>query len=65
MKWISVKDRLPTDDSEVLLCLSGYLIDSLIVGRWSLVGHCWVRGLFGNYVEGDVTHWLPIPERPE
>lgn len=64
-KWISVKDRLPEDDGEVLACN----------GNDAFIAHCegdyWAVYLLNT--EDDcyeqhvvkVTHWMPLPEPPE
>lgn len=64
-KWISVKDRLPEDDGEVLACN----------GKDVFIAHCegeyWAVYLLNT--EDDcyeqhvvkVTHWMPLPEPPE
>ena len=57
-KWISVKDRLPEDDGEVLI---------LVNGRRVYLGYYKNRECLNNIlVEGEiVTHWMPIPETPK
>jgi len=61
--WISVTDRLPEPDVEVLLyaencthALHGEYKDIFGDGNYKFIGHC---------VEiKNVTHWLPLPEPP-
>ena len=54
-KWISVKDRLPKDCTDVLTntlvgCYVGYYDND--VGLWYETGPT------------EVTHWMPLPEPP-
>ena len=58
-KWIPVSERLPEDGKPVWVCTiwneqhSGFLIDGV-----------WV-GLFRDFREGEITHWMPLPEPSE
>jgi len=57
-RWIPVSERLPEDGKPVWVCTiwneqhSGFLIDGV-----------WV-GLFRDFREGEITHWMPLPELP-
>lgn len=59
-QWISVKDRLPDDEKDVLC----YLGDAIL--RFTTVGY-----LLDGEWRGDgfplryVTHWMPLPEPPK
>jgi len=56
--WIPASERLPEDGKPVWVCTiwneqhSGFLIDGV-----------WV-GLFRDFREGEITHWMPLPEPP-
>ena len=58
-RWIPVSERLPEDGKPVWVCTiwneqhSGNLTDD-----------CWT-GLFRDFREGEITHWLPLPPNPE
>lgn len=58
MKWISVKEQLPTEDVRVLVYLKttrSYTkmdTDRLLDGIWVRWGR-------------DVTHWMSLPEPPK
>lgn len=60
-EWISVKDRLPENVKEGLL----------IALRWGAVdiGWCedgrWGSEFVDEYEDGEVTHWMPLPEPPK
>ena len=67
MKWISVKDRLPEDVRKPYLThrvtASGrsvietrYLTHSLVSPR---------TAYWEGKKNGEVTHWMPLPNRPE
>lgn len=52
MSWISVEDRLPSEDDQVLGCS----INGVVITFETL----WVED-FGIW---DITHWMPLPEPP-
>ena len=60
-EWISVKDRLPESGKE------GVLIGL----RWGEVdiGWCedgrWDSEFVNEYEDGEVTHWMPLPQPPK
>ena len=60
-EWISVKERLPESEKESVL----------IALRWGGVdiGWCedgrWRSEFVNEYEDGEVTHWMPLPEPPE
>lgn len=57
--WISVKDKLPEDQVEVLvLTRSMKGMRNVDKGYWS-IDHFIHRG------RAQVTHWMPMPELPE
>ena len=57
--WISVKDKLPEDQVEVLvLTRSMKGMRNVDKGYWS-IDHFIHRGC------AQVTHWMPMPELPE
>lgn len=64
MKWISVKDQLPEKEVYVLVITKekAYAIAFLsqFNGKkeWSIFDTHWIDF-------EDVTHWMPLPEKPE
>lgn len=59
-KWISVKDRLPEDDDDVLILSNERII---FVGCYK--NGQWISySLYAIYANV-VTHWMPIPEIPK
>ena len=67
MQWISVEDRIPSEAGNVLSYIdkpSGEsigLINCYICPEYEFV--IW-ETLDGEDVEGEVTHWMPLPEPP-
>ena len=63
--WISVDERLPEVDREVILYSSGD--DGMCIGhrmRYIKKGYGYVESSDLNAVNG-VTHWMPRPDSPE
>ncbi|MCR9263332.1 MAG: DUF551 domain-containing protein [Flavobacteriaceae bacterium] len=65
MSWISVKDRLPEQTSDVLVCYP------LIDGYIGMASACYDEGKWWDY-KGDnvisiyqITHWMELPEPPK
>ena len=60
-EWISVKDRLPESGKDAVL----------IALRWGTVdiGWCeegrWGSEFVNEYDDGEVTHWMPLPQPPK
>lgn len=76
--WISVKDRLPEPNTDVLLIAHGWKERSVYIGRLRTVEptKSWLTGItskgsdwtiwgFSYIVEPIVTHWMPLPEPPK
>ena len=57
-KWISVKDRLPEDDVDVLILIYGKVIGVgyRINGKWKSIAKAKAPV---------VTHWMSLPEPPK
>lgn len=75
--WISVKDRLPEPEQEVLVIAHGWSDRLLYIGSYQRMEAetSWLTGvtskasdwsLWGwSYLrEPEVTHWMPLPEPP-
>ena len=76
--WISVKERLPEPDQEVLLIAHGWKGQLLYIGRLhhEEAETSWLTGITTmesewringwSYLKTPlVTHWMPLPELPE
>ena len=77
-EWISVDDRLPSDEQDVLVIAHGWDGRLVYVGSHKRVEaqKSWITGitnkssewlLWGwSYLkEPMVTHWMPLPEKPK
>ncbi len=68
MEWISVKDELPPQNENVILCdgkeifcgsFEGNIKGNQCWGNQACDGVC-----YGWYEKGQVTHWMPLPSFP-
>ena len=68
--WISVEDRLPEDDGDVLAIVSGYptpnitLADVMVVAAFCK-GEGWYIGEYPDWDNPIITYWMPLPEPPK
>lgn len=68
--WISVEDRLPEDDGDVLAIVSGYptpnitLEDVLVVATFC-EGEGWYIEEYRDWDNPIITYWMPLPEPPK
>lgn len=70
-KWVSVEERLPADDENVLVYAIGNNEDSVV----AMTGY--THNMYGYNIEGwrapwqyffyeyKITHWMPLPEPPK
>ena len=78
-EWISVKDRLPEEDGNYLVChwfmktpiisLCGFAKDGEEVDEYDLK---WQKNVWYDYCSeygyvaiNDITHWMPLPQPPK
>ena len=80
-EWISVKDRLPEEDGDYLVCyeegyredygfdkigIAPFEVDCEGFGIWQEYFHPVSLGSLGTeWIDIPVTHWMPLPELPE
>lgn len=70
-QWISIEDRLPEADQNVLLYVDYSVYETITMFVGHLLErdghHHWApydwNGLGFNF--DDITHWMPLPEPPE
>lgn len=62
-EWISVKDRLPTENGKYLAAIAGDKIEEPYVILW-----WFYNGKFQDFYYFPtryVSHWMPLPEPPK
>ena len=74
-EWISIKDRLPEENTRVLICtqwgdvwMASYYSECRIAQKLFSPAHWDVETLRGGGIDfkaTDVTHWMPLPGLPE
>jgi hypothetical protein len=57
--WVSVKERLPKHDNDVLMVVDG------VEGKFIYIGHYNRWWWLDDSTTYNVTHWQPLPEPPE
>ena len=62
--WISVKDELPEEYSEVIICING---GSTGVAYYEPIGLicAFINDHYDELVSNEVTHWMPLPLPPK
>lgn len=64
-KWISVKDRLPEDMGDVLVCAFWHERWQTMIAWCRKADEQWFAYTsHGERMLGHVTHWMPLPEPP-
>lgn len=61
-RWISVDERLPEEDCQVLVTVKCLSDGDLLVDTAWLIGGKWIDENGDEYDEWGVTHWQPLPE---
>lgn len=65
-EWITVKERLPAEDEEVLISAEEDGERTAFVAFWRQDAKWWDNCYTGWVKEHlNVTHWMPLPEPPE
>lgn len=70
-EWISVKDRLPEDEDEIVLVIaSGKPKHNITLNRaYELANYSpeegWILTEYPEWECATVTHWMPLPEPPK
>lgn len=65
-EWISVKDRLPESQADVLVVAFWHERWQTMMGWHSDMGKKWrVITPHGEREPGGVTHWMPLPDPPK
>ena len=62
-KWISVEDELPKENREAVLIFTSWrMVD---IGWYDKDDKCWQSEFISEYDEGEIIHWMPLPEPPK
>ena len=66
-QWIAVKDRLPECGVNVLVTFVNRILGEAFVGVMVLFddGWCWYQTDDAINKNLEITHWMPLPERPK
>ena len=62
-EWISVEDKLPEDDSDVLAYLQIGQEGRIYPANYEK--GVWFDCIFNTPATGTTTHWMPLPEPPK
>ena len=62
-KWISVKERLPDDDTDVLAYLR--IGEECRIYPANYAKGMWFDCIFNTPATESTTHWMPLPEAPK
>ena len=62
-EWISVKDRLPEDDSDVIAYLRTGEEGRIFPANYAK--GVWFDCIFNKRVTETTTHWMPLPQPPK
>ena len=62
-EWISVEDKLPEDDSDVLAYLQIDQEGGIYPANYEK--GVWFDYIFNTPATGTTTHWMPLPEMPK
>lgn len=67
MNWISVKDRLPLCSGRYLAFIPYYYHEGsgeVVICYFDGTNTWYDNDCVKTFREGDVTHWMPLPEPP-
>ena len=74
-EWISVKDRLPEESGNYIVCCDDsscsygegiwYSSDVVVVSEYYEGSWTWYEGGTEWSLENIVTHWMPLPQPPK
>ena len=60
--WISVKDRLPDNVKDVIVCDEFELV---YPAYYYTFDECWMYSFTVERCGHRITHWMPLPQKPE
>ena len=59
-EWISVTERLPDKNRKAVLIALRW--EETDIGWYDKDDKCWQSEFINSYDDGDVTHWMPMPQ---
>lgn len=62
-EWISVDDRLPDKNRKAVLIALRW--EETDIGWYDKDDKCWQSEFVNSYNDGEVTHWMPLPNPPK
>ena len=66
MNWISVKDRFPEEDQRVIACGKDFTQSAVYTRCFKGDPLEFIEdSCCGLPIEDEVTHWIPLPRRPD
>lgn len=63
-QWISIKHAVPAPCENVIVW-TGKFMYLAYFSTYSSSWMCYCECREGSYVDGEVTHWMPLPEMPK
>ena len=66
MKWISVKDQIPSHDEPIVYCIpakDGIYMFHVGIAYWT-VSKKWKPDIYSEKNKEGFTHWLSLPDAP-
>ena len=64
MEWISVNDKLPEKNGDVLVCTEDDYVCSASYSNYGKPTFL-IDSIYGGDELDDVTHWMPLPDAPK
>ena len=63
-RWIPCSERIPETGKEVLACVNGE-VEKFSVTAYQDKDGDWISDYYGDVIDGEVTHWMHLPEPPK
>lgn len=60
-EWISVNDRFPENNTDVLIIINGKVYLDIVYFRDESAAFF----IDGEQLDQEITHWMPLPEPPK
>jgi hypothetical protein len=63
-EWVNVDDKLPPEGKIALVVDDEFRYDVAFWGSLDPNGVYWARNRFGQSLNMNITHWMPLPDPP-